>query len=213
MPLFWADVSPHHGGMSTTNFLRVVAQDRTGESPKPDRPAHHRTRSAVHSGSDGPSTGRSAQLLVEPREPEPSTAPSPPGWARLGARLLTTSIDRRLAEGRATDSSRLVAARARLLVSPAARGVLADNWDNLLIRAHRAPGLRDPRVRLNRDWIVACEPEVRRVVQALRGPGPLAARGVAMASGLLSDGTGPLFNRRRSAELGSALRGVNAHLR
>jgi hypothetical protein len=40
----------------------------------------------------------------------------------------------------------------------------------------------------------------------LAGPLPITARGAAMASSLLSDGTGPLHNRRSSLGLGAAVR-------
>jgi len=72
--------------------------------------------------------------------------------------------------------------------------------------------MRDPRVTLNRDCIVACEPDIREMLNALRDPLPISARGGAMVSWLLSDGTGPIYNRRRSAELGTAINEATAQL-
>lgn len=40
----------------------------------------------------------------------------------------------------------------------------------------------------------------------LAGPSPIAARGAAMASLLLSDGTGPLHHHRSALDLGAAVR-------
>jgi hypothetical protein len=46
----------------------------------------------------------------------------------------------------------------------------------------------------------------RELVAALTGALPIAARGAAMASVLLSDGTGPLHNYRSPLDLGAAVR-------
>ena len=50
------------------------------------------------------------------------------------------------------------------------------------------------------------------MVLVLSGAGPIPAPGVAMASRLLNDGAGPLFNPLSPTELRSALREVTAHL-
>ena len=44
------------------------------------------------------------------------------------------------------------------------------------------------------------------MLTVLAGPLPIAARGAAMASLLLSDGTGPLHNHRSPLDLGAAVR-------
>ena len=44
------------------------------------------------------------------------------------------------------------------------------------------------------------------MLAVLAGPLPVGARGAAMASLLLSDGTGPLHNRRSPLDLGAAVR-------
>jgi len=98
-----------------------------------------------------------------------------------------------------------------VLVSAVGRGALVQNWENLLVQARRPPVMRDPRVRLNRECIIACEPDIQEILSALVAP-LTPARGAAMASRLLSDGTGPLYNRCRSADLGIALREVIAQL-
>jgi hypothetical protein len=72
--------------------------------------------------------------------------------------------------------------------------------------------MRDLRVPLNRESIIACEPDIQEMLNALLAPVPAPARGTAFASWLLSDGTGPLYNRHRSADLGIALREAIAQL-
>ncbi len=99
-----------------------------------------------------------------------------------------------------------------MLVSPAIRCELAQNLANLLVQAHTPSGMRNPRVQLNRGCIVACEPEIHEMINAVLTPLPTSARGTAMVSWLLTDGTGPLYNRRCSAELGTALTRAIAQL-
>jgi hypothetical protein len=161
---------------------------------------------------EGPNTGPTTLLLLGPSEPQQLTIRINRGWARIVARLLAPSLDRQLAQGCSPESSRLLAARAQVLVSPAMRLALAQDWENLLVQAHRPPAMRDPRVPLNRDCIVAYESEILEMLNALVAPLPAPARGTAMVSWLLSDGTGPLYGRRRSTELGTALREAMAQL-
>jgi hypothetical protein len=131
---------------------------------------------------------------------------------RLAARLWGPSLDRRLADGRAPDSDPLVATRARDLVAPATRQALGRNWERLLTRA-RTPGARRPfDVALCRRRISEAAQPAREMIDALTADGPVPAAGVAMASRLLRDGTGPLYNSRCPTDLADALRQVTAHL-
>src|SRR5665647_824050 len=50
----------------------------------------------------------------------------------IGARLFGGSLDRRLAEGESPATSRLLATRAQLIVSPSQRQALAQSWLLLL---------------------------------------------------------------------------------
>lgn len=110
------------------------------------------------------------------------------------------------------ESGRLLAARAYRLVTPANRRALAQDWTHVLTQARRPPVLRNPRVRLNRTPIIACDREIHELIGALLAPRPTAASGAAMASLLLTDGAGPLYNPRRSAELKVAISAVIAQL-
>lgn len=99
-----------------------------------------------------------------------------------------------------------------MLVSQANRGELAQDLNNLLVQARKPSAPNTLRVPLNRRAIIACEPHLRELISALLRPSPAPARGIAMVSWLLSDGTGPLFNPRRSAELVNALTDAHTQL-
>ncbi len=63
-------------------------------------------------------------------------------WLRLMARVLGSSLDRRLATGSPAESTPLLAARADMLASPTTRRALARNWQDLLERAFSSQGGR-----------------------------------------------------------------------
>jgi hypothetical protein len=60
-------------------------------------------------------------------------------------------------------------------------------------------------VSLCRDRIIAADHGIRAVLGALSTSLPVPAQGVAQASWLLSDGTGPLYNRACTTDLAAAL--------
>jgi len=153
-------------------------------------------------------TGRepATLLLTDPDNPEQLIARHNRGWICLVARFLASSLDRQLAEGRSPESHRLLAARAQVLVSPVMRRELVDSWENLLVQARRPPAMRDPRAPCNRQAIIECECDIRELRKALLTPLPVPARGPAMASWLLRDGAGPIYNRHRFGDLGATLR-------
>jgi hypothetical protein len=67
-------------------------------------------------------------------------------------------------------------------------------------------------VPLCRDRITAAGPDVQDMLASLLTPAPVAARGVAAASLLLTDGAGPVYNRHSSMDLVTAVREVVAQL-
>jgi hypothetical protein len=144
-------------------------------------------------------------LLIDPDGPRHLQASRNRRWTRLAARLLASSLDRQLAEGRSPESHKLLAARARLLVSPTRRAELAADLARVGERSRRAPVPRSPKVTVNCHGIAACAQVLQQACDALVAPRPTSARGVAIISGLLSDGTGPLYDNRRSAELSPTL--------
>lgn len=129
---------------------------------------------------------------------------SPQFRERVLARVLGASLDRQLAAGSPARSQAVLAARARHIVSPAARRQIIQGWNNALRQARR-PAFT-PRPPLCRDQIIAAEPDVRYLLALLAGPRPVAARGAAMAMTLLTDGTGPVHNHRSPLSLTAAVR-------
>lgn len=127
-------------------------------------------------------------------------------WDRFAARLLAPSLDRQLAAGRPPQSSRPLAIRARHIVSSAGRRELAKHWIHVmdLAAGPLVPlPLRGP---LCRGDVAAAERDVGEMIDVLAGGLPIAARGAALASWLLSDGTGPLHNQRSPLKLSAAVR-------
>jgi hypothetical protein len=145
-----------------------------------------------------PLTGRS----VEAQAGHMTT--SPRFRDRILARVLGASLDRELAAGRPAEARPALAARARRLVSPAARRQLIQGWNNVLRQARRPDFM--PRPPLARDQVIAAEPDVRYLLARLAGPRPVAARGAATAMVLLTDGTGPVHNPRSALSLTAAVR-------
>jgi hypothetical protein len=127
-------------------------------------------------------------------------------WDGFLARLRAPSLDRQLATGCPPGSSRALAIRAGRIRSLAGRSELAQGWGQVLELARRPPVPRTPRGPLCRGRIAAAEGDVREMLAVLTGAHPIAARGAAMASVLLSDGAGPLHSRRSPVDLGAAVR-------
>lgn len=93
-----------------------------------------------------------------------------------------------------------------MLVAPETRKALAQGWQDVLTQAHQPRVMGDRRVPVNRASVIACAADMKTMVDALVVPLPVPARGAAMASWLLSDGAGPVYDRRRSSELDVAVR-------
>ena len=199
--------------MTSPDLLRVIGYDRAGADRRFERRLRQQAQRTMRLQPDGSNTGRQSTLLVlDPAHPERVIARTDRIWRRILSRPIASRVDRQIASGRSTDSSRVVARRAHALVSPAVRGRLARDWEGLLTQARRPRGMHDPRVPFNSGSIMGCENQIVQLISALSASLPLPARGVAMASQLLSDGAGPLYNRRRSADLDSALRSVLSQL-
>jgi hypothetical protein len=138
--------------------------------------------------------GETASLILRPCRPAD----------RLAARLLSARLDRELAAGRAPERSRLHAARAEHIVSLPFRQTLAEDWERLLWPRRRKPRL------LHRERVAAAARAIRLLTGELRVPLPVPARGVALASMLITDGCGPLYNPSAKAGLEeSVLRAVS----
>jgi len=127
-------------------------------------------------------------------------------WDGFLARVLAPSLDRQLATGSPPGSRRALAVRARRILSPAGRRELTQGWNHVLDLGRRPPVPRTPRGPLCRSRVTAADGDVREMLAVLTGAHPIAVRGAAMASVLLTDGTGPLHSRRSPLDLGDAVR-------
>jgi len=128
------------------------------------------------------------------------------GWDKLLTKLRARSLDTQLAGGASPDDAWLRAVRAAALVAPATRLALAGDWENLLERARGPQPVAGARVPLARARILAAEDEIGHLVAALRSLLPVPVRGAAMANLLITDGRGPVYNRRSTRDLGAAVR-------
>ena len=131
---------------------------------------------------------------------------------RLAAWWLGASLDRQLAAGRAPESSPLLAARAQRIVAIRHRQELARTWENRLRIARRRPETYPPVLPILSDRLVAAEPAVRELVRCLTTPLPVAARGVALATTLLTDALSPVYNPLSRVTLDAALAAAIAEL-
>lgn len=197
--------------MTTTGFLRTIAHDQNGGERRAGRRQRRQAWRSVRLQAEADS-GPETLLLLDRSAPQRLIARINRRWARLAARVLGPSLDGRLARGCSPESSLLLAARAQLLFSPAMRLASAQNWESLLVQARTPPVPRDPRATVNRDAILACESDIGEMLEAVVAPLPTPARGLAMVSRLLSDGTGPVYRRSEPAELAIALREATAQL-
>jgi len=124
---------------------------------------------------------------------------------RVLAHVFGASLDRQLAAGHAPEAALLLAARAQHIVSPASRMAVAGNWNHLLKVTRSGQLSRSPAISVRADRIAAAEPAIRELVRRLTTPLPVKAQGVAMASVLLTDATGPVYSRNSDVTLAAAL--------
>jgi hypothetical protein len=68
------------------------------------------------------------------------------------------------------------------------------------------------RVPIRRDRVHQAEPEIYELITALRALGPIPARGVAIATALLTDGLGPIYNPNAPDDLAAAVALAVQHL-
>jgi hypothetical protein len=117
---------------------------------------------------------------------------SPTLFTRLAAAARTGRLDAALARGADPSSSAQLAARAAMLTAPDARRAMADQ----LVRLARADTIDQVGrwgVRPNREAIIANTDAVLALSALLRETTPIYARGTAILSELMRDGTGPLY--------------------
>jgi len=137
---------------------------------------------------------------------------------RLLARILAVRLDRQLASGDRPEANALLAARAMFLTSARYRRALAASLRRMLaasmappvrprpITASRSAGATSrPHVPLRRDRIAGSAPGLAGLANFLTAPRPVPARGVALVSQLLTDGSGPLYRAAAREDLGGLI--------
>jgi hypothetical protein len=167
-------------------------------------------------------------VLLEEADCPVATSASP--LNRLMARVRASRLDGDLADGALPDATVALALRAQRLIAPRARREVAEGARRLLAAAMQAPatgrsqehaadGLRVPSARRLRMpstrplRVPVCEDRVREsaeelsdLIRRLLADAPVAARGVALASELLSDGSGPLYHRANTDDARTRIR-------
>jgi hypothetical protein len=122
---------------------------------------------------------------------------------RLAARWRSGHLDRDLAGGIPPEASAALALRAQHLTEPEQRRSIAQALRRIVREAHERRPVVPGRVTPSRAAVSAAREELSLLADALDEPGPVAAGGVAQASLLLTDGTGPLYNRWSGRSLGA----------
>ena len=120
---------------------------------------------------------------------------------RIAARWRSRRLDLALAAGAPSEAAAALALRARQLTDLSRRRSIADALHRLVRQAHQGVPPSYVRVIPCRGRVAAASEELSRLAASLAEPGPVAARGVAQAWILLTDGTGPLYNSSSPASL------------
>jgi hypothetical protein len=130
----------------------------------------------------------------------PIARPARP-WDRLLMRLRSYHLDAELARGASPDATVALALRAQMLVSVGVRRNLARSAQRVLtVAMQTSPRDRLP-VPICRDRVRDSVGEFAELTRRLLPAGPVAARGVAQASLLLTNAGGPLYHRANPDDL------------
>jgi hypothetical protein len=133
----------------------------------------------------------------------PSARPSVP--VRLLARLRTQFLDDKIAGGADVVRSRLLSARAEVLISRRTRLDIAEDLEAILRLADGPFPRRMGGVPLRRSEVRAAGSVLRDLIEALRGPTTITPRGIAIARALVHGGRTPVYARAPSGALTGAV--------
>jgi hypothetical protein len=115
------------------------------------------------------------------------------------------SVDKELADGGDPVRSPALALRARQLVSEGSRRQLATGLERLVEDAKRVAPARAIAVPVPRHEIVGAQTCLLSIAASLRDDRPVYARGMALLSRRLSDGSGPAYNPHAGDSLREAV--------
>ena len=124
---------------------------------------------------------------------------------RLWAHLRACHLDQALASGVSPDSSAAISLRAQVLIRAAVRAGLAHSIRGLLQSAQRPSHPLNHSIPICRRKILASEASLEELAERLLARDPVDARGIAYIRLLLTDGSGPLYERPAADDLEAAL--------
>lgn len=142
---------------------------------------------------DSVSTGRGTG------QHERITSPRPSAALRLKVRATSASLDRRIAGGEFVGRDSALELRARQLVGTKHRHSLARSLMGVVEQAQQ-PHQRGPRAPVDRRAVNAARVQMVELSYRLENPAPVSARGAAMLTNLLRDGSGPLYAANLAGE-------------
>jgi len=151
-------------------------------------------------------------LIAASGDPLRVTASRRRPWDRLVAKARSLTLDAEIAEGRTPDTERLRLVRAEMLTSAGTRLALAGEWELVLARSARPCNAGLARIPLQYRQVRAAAAGIHRLIAALSSGRAVNVQGIAMASLLLTDGTGPLYNPARSEDLRGGVSAALDHL-
>jgi hypothetical protein len=117
----------------------------------------------------------------------------PSRMMRLRIRLKRRRLDRELLAGLGPTQDPLILWRARQLTDRSARADLAGLLERVLKISREPQSRLRGAVSIQRGSVRAAAPDIRHLIDLLRGPQRISPQGVVMAYRLLTDGTGPLY--------------------
>jgi hypothetical protein len=126
--------------------------------------------------------------------------------AHFRTHLIADRIDRELAGGASPEASVASALRAQELTATRTRRDLASGLQRAVASAIAAGEARTRRAPLHRAGVLASAAEIGELSRKLLADGPVSVRGVAETHLLLTNGAGPLHNRRSAQRLGATVR-------
>lgn len=143
-----------------------------------------------------PTFGTMTVLLVaQGEEPTFVTAHRLRWRDRARARLLAARLDRLLAAGASPDASPALSLRASRLIGRSVRDEVARSLRRVHADARGRRHPLDPRLPVNHARVLRCAGRLEGLIELLAGDEPVAARGVARARVLVSEGASPLYAR------------------
>ena len=131
---------------------------------------------------------------------------------RALARLCAGRLDRALAAGAASEATAALALRARRLTALPHRRSIAQAYRRVVREARAGERRSHVRITACRSRVIAAGDELSLLADALARPGPVAAQGAAQAFLLLTDGTGPLYDRKSELSLRACAARANENL-